>query len=196
MSAPEESGQPQNPSNRALVVPAASLPPPPAQPGLYADNPEPAHPPVDVLAAQHGLGQRIDQLEAEVRTLHLKAAPPSGVTWLGVSLIALVPLIAVIVLAWRGQRCPAPLPGAAPVVINQQKLTFHKWKKGQHAVRLIRADEGFCFLTSVKGHFQGGAEFVYVRVEDDGYWHFGGNALSYELYGECAVYRYDNVPAK
>ncbi len=81
-------------------------------------------------------------------------------------------------------------------MLTQQKLTFHAWRKGQPSLRLIRAEEGFCFLTGVTGSFQGGGETLFVRIEQDGDWHFGGHAGSYIVAGQCAVYRFDSFPAK
>ena len=42
---------------------------------------------------------------------------------------------------------------------------------------MIHKDEGFYFLTTVRGHFQGGGEMVGVYLGQDGFWYLGGSSL-------------------
>ncbi|HEV3145093.1 MAG TPA: hypothetical protein VGZ47_14480 [Gemmataceae bacterium] len=52
----------------------------------------------------------------------------------------------------------------------------HVWLAGTAAVKTIRADEGFCFLTGVAGKFEGGGEDVGVSIREDGFWYLDGNS--------------------
>lgn len=58
------------------------------------------------------------------------------------------------------------------------KLQFqeHRWARGRGRVKLIHADEGFCFLSSVGGNFAGFGEKVRVHVGDDGFWYLEGRS--------------------
>lgn len=67
---------------------------------------------------------------------------------------------------------------------------FATWEQGQPPLRLIRASEGFCALTGVSGHFQGGGEGVRVYVGDDGYWYIGGKSMQQGVRGECVIVPY------
>lgn len=79
-------------------------------------------------------------------------------------------------MLWLGALA-APLradpPAGDPVPVTYRA---YEWEHGQPPVRMIRADEGICFLTAVRGHFAGGGEEVRVYIGDDGYWYLGGNA--------------------
>jgi hypothetical protein len=65
-----------------------------------------------------------------------------------------------------------------------------RWQVGQERVRLMRAADGFCFLSAVGGGFAGGGEWVRVAV-DDGWWYLSGHCLQPELWAEatCVDYR-------
>jgi hypothetical protein len=47
----------------------------------------------------------------------------------------------------------------------------YQWKRGEPKVRMIARSEGFCFLSHVGGHFEGGGESARVTVGPDGYWY-------------------------
>jgi hypothetical protein len=64
------------------------------------------------------------------------------------------------------------------------------WRQGEPPLRLIREDEGFCALSLVTGHFQGGGELVKVYVGDDGYWYLGGHSRQQGVAAQCIVVRY------
>jgi hypothetical protein len=81
------------------------------------------------------------------------------------------------------RRVHAPAAGVAFFKTAQ-------WHQGEPAVRLIRAEEGFCALTQVTGSFQGGGEAVRVYVADDGYWYLGGDSQQDGVAAECIVVRY------
>ena len=87
-----------------------------------------------------------------------------------------------------GDATPAANPsGTAKISRN---ITFARWHQGSPPTRLIRSDEGFCFLTAVGGHFQGGGESVRVYVGDDGYWYLGGQSMQQGVWAECGIIRY------
>jgi len=77
----------------------------------------------------------------------------------------------------------APLSNGAPV-------TFYQWKQGDPPVRLIKYNEGICFLTGVSGHFLGGGEQVRLWIGSDGFWYLGGQSQQQGVSAECAVVRY------
>jgi hypothetical protein len=86
-----------------------------------------------------------------------------------------------------------PTPVAPPSKAEKisRDITFASWHQGSPAKRLIRSDEGFCVLTSVMGHFQGGGETVRVYIGKDGYWYVGGHSMQEGVYAECAIIRYE-----
>lgn len=57
-------------------------------------------------------------------------------------------------------------------------VTEHSWKDGQEPVRLLQADEGFCFLSAVGGSFGGPQESVGIVLRD-GAWHLGDTAREF-----------------
>ena len=61
-------------------------------------------------------------------------------------------------------------------------------------MKLLRADEGFCALTSVTGHFAGSGEVVKVYVAEDGYWYLAGRSMQDDVAAECIVIRYRKAP--
>ena len=75
-----------------------------------------------------------------------------------------------------------PAPGAL--------VEFSSWRQGEPPVKLIRKDEGFCALTKVTGHFEGGDEGVKVYVGGDGYWYLDGYSEQDNVGAECVVVRY------
>ncbi len=86
---------------------------------------------------------------------------------------------------------PAPIatgdrePGGA--------VEFRSWHQGEPPVKLLRADEGFCALTSVTGHFAGSGEVVKVYVAEDGYWYLAGTSMQDDVAAGCIVIRYRKV---
>ncbi len=87
---------------------------------------------------------------------------------------------------------------AAPAAGN---VEFRRWHQGEPPLRLIRKTEGFCALTGLSGHFQGGGEEVRLYIGDDGYWYLGGKSMQDGVEAECVVVRYPvgpvtPVPAK
>jgi len=61
--------------------------------------------------------------------------------------------------------------GAAGVEIKE-----HSWSVGKPAVKLLRKEEGFCFLASVSGVLAGSGEQLRVYLADDGYWYLAGQS--------------------
>lgn len=64
------------------------------------------------------------------------------------------------------------------------------WHQGEPPVRLLRKEEGFCALSGVTGHFQGGGEAVRVYLGDDGYWYLGGESQQDDVAADCIVVRF------
>ncbi len=82
---------------------------------------------------------------------------------------------------WQlGGRAGAPLAARAIAVRSQKKGSFrtrvkeYTWKAGGKPVKMISRSEGFCFLSTVGGHFKAGGEEVRVRVGDDNFWYLEG----------------------
>jgi len=86
-----------------------------------------------------------------------------------------------------------------PVAAKPQRTAKHRigsvetetWRQGEPPLRLIREDEGFCALSLVTGHFQGGGEVVKVYVGDDGYWYLGGQSGQEGVAAQCIVVHYN-----
>ena len=53
----------------------------------------------------------------------------------------------------------------------------YEWQRGGPPVRMIRKEEGFCYLTQLHGEFAGTGEQARVYIGDDGYWYLHGSAL-------------------
>ena len=95
------------------------------------------------------------------------------------------------VLSSLGLIVPAIAADLPPVSQTlPQSVEFHHWKQGDEPLKLIRKEEGFCALTSVTGHFQGGGEVVQVYVGDDGFWYLGGASQQDDVAADCIVVRY------
>ena len=85
--------------------------------------------------------------------------------------------------------CVPDEPGdkAAP---NETYRTF-KWGKGDPPIEMIRADEGFCFLSGVGGSFAGGGERVRVCIRD-GWWYLEGTCMLRSLWAEAMSVRHEH----
>jgi hypothetical protein len=61
---------------------------------------------------------------------------------------------------------------------NSPKFEFktYRWDYNEPPVKMIHKDEGFCFLSSLGGAFDGGAEVGRVYIGDDGYWYLHGTS--------------------
>jgi hypothetical protein len=74
--------------------------------------------------------------------------------------------------------------------LETPKYEFQTWHQGEPPVRLIHHEDGFCALTRITGHFQGGGERVQVYIGPDGYWYLGGNSMQEGVSAQCIVVRY------
>jgi hypothetical protein len=55
-------------------------------------------------------------------------------------------------------------------------------------VKMIHQDEGFCYLSSLGGAFDGGAEGARVYIGDDGFWYLhGSSGRDFLVLGATAV---------
>src|SRR4051794_4165820 len=83
-----------------------------------------------------------------------------GLTWLVV--------IAVLTIGPGRSGAADPPPAAAPLKVT---CVEYRWKRGEPPVRMIRKDEGVCYLSQVQGHFAGAGESVGVYLDADGFWY-------------------------
>jgi hypothetical protein len=60
-------------------------------------------------------------------------------------------------------RCVAIQPG------RYQPVTIHEVKQGEADRRMIRANEGVCFMSGMSGKFEGGGEEIGIYVDDQGW---------------------------
>ena len=79
---------------------------------------------------------------------------------------------------------------AAPSKFPGGQARFFSWQQGDPPVRLIKRDEGICFLTGVSGQFRGAGEAVALTIESDGYWYLGGHSQAAGVSAECVVLKY------
>jgi hypothetical protein len=91
---------------------------------------------------------------------------------------------------------PFPLPaigqGDQPAVRQDAGISVFQWRVGKERVRLIRADDGICFLSAVGGSFAGGGEWVRVRV-DDGWWYLEGHCQQPLVWAEATCVRFHTL---
>jgi hypothetical protein len=52
------------------------------------------------------------------------------------------------------------------------------WEAGQEPTKMIRQEDGFCYLSSISGALDGGGEAARVYVGEDGFWYLGGETLN------------------
>ena len=69
------------------------------------------------------------------------------------------------------------------------KFKEHVWKAGQAPIKLVRADEGFAFLSGVGGAYDGDGEGVSVYVKN-GDWYIGGKSMQVSLWAKAMVVRF------
>ncbi len=75
-----------------------------------------------------------------------------------------------------------PLAAGATIVRTKLRdkfkkgVTFYDWSSGSPPVKMIHRSEGFCFLSSIGGGFNGGGEEVRVHIGEDGYWYLSGRS--------------------
>ena len=55
--------------------------------------------------------------------------------------------------------------------------TFN-WEAGKQPTKMIKADEGFCYLSSITGALDGGGETARLYVGEDGFWYLGGETAN------------------
>src|SRR5579862_3643972 len=97
---------------------------------------------------------------------------------IGVASISSV--MASISLAAPPTTAPADMAG-----VISAEYTQYEWKNGDKPIRMLKRDEGFCFLTEIGGHFAGAGEVVRVSIGDDGYWYLAGASGQDELWGKA-----------
>ncbi len=79
---------------------------------------------------------------------------------------------------------PATAPSGLGDVVSAEYAQY-EWKNGDKPVRMLKRDEGFCFLTEIGGHFAGAGEVVRVYIGEDGYWYLAGESGQAELWGKA-----------
>ena len=109
--------------------------------------------------------------DARIRAKQRRTGP--ALPWLaGLTAAAVAALLLGGFASWKVLAAPpvAPTAPSAPSV----EVTRYDWANGDPPIRMIRKEEGFCYLTAVCGGFNGGGEIANVYVDDDGYWCLGG----------------------
>ncbi|HZN38591.1 MAG TPA: hypothetical protein VFD82_07295 [Planctomycetota bacterium] len=92
----------------------------------------------------------------------------------------------------------APAPGSPTgqcVRTTGREVVAHavfRWSVGQERVRMIRAEDGICFLSAVGGSFAGGGEWVRVRI-DDGFWYLEGHCQQPFVFAEATCVQFDHL---
>ncbi len=112
----------------------------------------------------------------------------SAYRWVGAVLFALVAIGGTAVVpaanATPAQRVTAaPLPGTTVDVWSQYD---------QYPRRMMRVDDGFCYLTAVHGNFRGGGEVVRIWNQD-GYWMLGGQSGQQDVTGVATCVSYSSI---
>ncbi len=90
-------------------------------------------------------------------------------------------LCAIPSLSFHGNDSPAS--GHTPT------LETFTWSRGQKPIKMIREQEGFCFLSEIGGCFAGGGERVRVYV-DDGWWWIHGRCMQRSLWATATCIRH------
>ncbi len=78
----------------------------------------------------------------------------------------------------------APAPAAAEIAFEYK---FYEWKKGDAPVKMLRQEEGFCYLVGITGQMAGGGESVQITLENDGFWYLKGKSATREALNVRAV---------
>lgn len=66
----------------------------------------------------------------------------------------------------------------------------HTWKKGNKPIKMIHQNEGFCFLSSIGGGFNGGGERIWIDIGSDGFWYLHGKTGRVLTRGEAISIRF------
>jgi len=98
-------------------------------------------------------------------------------------------VVLVLLLVASGASGLAPTSSTNRSPRSQPQPRVVRWRVGQERVRLMRAADGFCFLSAVGGGFAGGGEWVRVAI-DDGWWYLSGHCLQPELWAEATCVAY------
>ena len=105
-------------------------------------------------------------------------------------------LLATAFLFPRAVGVPGPLPtigqGDQPAVRPDAGHPVFQWSAGKPRVRMIRAEDGICFLSAVGGSFAGGGEWIRVRV-DDGWWYLEGHCQQPLVWAEATCVKFDRL---
>ena len=98
-------------------------------------------------------------------------------------------LLLLFAVAQSRDSADAPRGSADPGTAPNETYRIFKWNRGDPPIKMIRADEGFCFLSGVGGSFAGGAERVRVYIRD-GYWYLEGMCMQSSLWAEATSVRH------
>ena len=98
---------------------------------------------------------------------------------------------------YLGGRCITAVSGKALALRAKRPGSLHAriqeytWAPGDKPIKMIARQDGFCFLSSIEGGFQGGVEGGYkggewVRVYlNNGFWYLDGGSLQRSLKGKA-----------
>ena len=69
------------------------------------------------------------------------------------------------------------------------KVTNFYWKQGQSPVQMIPTSQGICYLTYVRGKFEGTRESVSI-TQDNGHWYLSGDSRQVAVKAGAACWKF------
>lgn len=72
-----------------------------------------------------------------------------------------------------------------PELINKD----FSWNQGVGERKMIRTDEGFCYLTHIQGKFEGHEEAVWINVRGD-YWYLSGKSRQRDVAAKARCWKW------
>jgi hypothetical protein len=73
-----------------------------------------------------------------------------------------------------------------------QPVTVHHVNQGDPDLRMIRADEGVCFLSGMSGKFEGGGEKIGIYVDDQGWRTLYVRSQKVDVWAKATCIRYSD----
>lgn len=98
---------------------------------------------------------------------------------------------------WYLQGRSAGIPVAATALAipiedprwRDAEIEEHVWRSGGPPIRMLRKEEGFCFLSGIGGGLRGGGDLVQLYDGDDGYVYLGGRSAQPLLFAHAISVR-------
>ena len=78
---------------------------------------------------------------------------------------------------------------SAPEDVELGELKHFSWDQNENSgkIQMISISEGLCFLTSIRGHFEGEQEWLSITREN-GFWYLSGNSWQEGVKGEATCW--------